>query len=207
VSPAPSTSSDIAAAQAAGAIAARLADPAVVNALGSILDHVDLLAILIEGLDQMISRSDVIGDSIVESLAEVREAGGSAASPVDVGAVVQSGIQLAGVLPKATPGMVAAVESGAIDKILASGVVSGDALEQVAMLARGLVQGTEEFNSKGGIEVTGLLSASKLLKDPDIRRTLSFFATVAKAIGQQIQAGPVPVDPTTFTNSPGTTAH
>lgn len=193
------------AAQAAGAIAARLSDPATVNALASILDHADLLAILVEGLDQMVSRSEVIGDSIVESLAEVREAGSAASSPVDIGAVVQSGIQLAGVLPKATPGMVAAVESGAIDKLLASGVVSGQALDQVAMLARGLVQGTEDYD-RSPVEISGLMSLTKLLKDPDIRRSLSFFATVAKAIGKQIEIGPVPVDESTLTQTLGTEA-
>jgi hypothetical protein len=200
-----SSSYDASSAQAAGAIAARLSDPATVNALGSILDHVDLLAILIEGLDQMVSRSEVIGDSIVESLAEVRGAGESSASAVDIGAVVQSGIALAGVLPKATPGMVAAVESGAIDKLLASGVVSGQALDQVAMLARGLVTGTEDFGNNP-VEVNGLLSLTKLLKDPDIRRSLSFFATVAKAIGKQIEAGPVPVDTDTYLHTPGSDA-
>jgi|GEM_PF-623714 len=205
MSPASSTY-DASSAQAAGAIAARLSDPATVNALGSILDHVDLLAILIEGLDQMVSRSEVIGDSIVDGLAEVRGATESTARPVDVGAVVRSGIALAGVLPQATPGMVAAVESGAIDKLLASGVVSGEALDQVAMLARGLVKGTEDFGNSP-VEVNGIMSLPKLLKDPDIRRSLSFFATVAKAIGKQIEIGPVPVDIASTLKTPGSDAH
>ena len=45
--------------------------------------------------------------------------------------------------------------------------------------------GSERF-AKDPIEVGGMFSLLGLLKDPDINRSLSFFATVAKSVGQEL---------------------
>lgn len=169
------------------ALSEKLDDPQVASALVRLLDHMDLLALLTEGLDQFVARSEVIGDSLVAGLTEIREAEG--ADSVDLGALVSSGMSLARALPQAAPGMVYAVESGAMDKLLASGVVSAEALPQVEMLARATARGSAEF-ARNPIEVGGALSLLRLLKDPDINRALSFFATVAKTVGQELAANP-----------------
>lgn len=54
------------------ALAERLLDPKTADALNTLLDHVDLLATLVSGLDAMISRGDVITDSLGSGLAELR---------------------------------------------------------------------------------------------------------------------------------------
>jgi hypothetical protein len=171
------------------ALSERLADPQVANALASLLGHADLLALLVEGLDQFLARSEIIGDSLLSGIVELRSAvEGNAAfkqSGVSVGELTDAAASLAAVLPRATPGIVAAVESGAVDKLLASGVVSAEALDQMELLARGLVRGTEDFSSRP-VQVGGLLSIGRMLKDPDIARALSFFATVAKSVGQEL---------------------
>lgn len=173
----------------------RLQDPAVAGALISLLDHADLIALLVEGLDQFVERSEVIGDNLISGVSELRTAIGNtsalADSGVDLGALAHAGASLAAVLPKATPGLVAAIESGAIDKLFASGVVGPEAVDQVALLAKGLVGGGRAFRTRP-VEVGGVLSVLKLLKDPDINRAISFFATVAQSIGREIAAAPAP---------------
>lgn len=172
-------------------LSARLNDPVVAEALASLLDRAELLAVLMQGLDQFVARSEVIGDSLLASLAELRATADSttvlAGSQVDLMAVAEASASLAAVLPKAAPGMVAAVESGAIDKLFASGVVGTEAVDQVAVFAHGLVKGSRAFVSDP-VRVGGPLSLMRLLKDPDISRALSFFATITMSIGRELAA-------------------
>lgn len=179
------------------ALAERLQDPQVANALASLLDHADLLAILVEGLDQLVSRSEIIGDSLLANISDLRttveNAPGFKDSEVGVQAIAESAASLATVLPKAAPGMVAAVESGAIDRLLSSDLVSPDAVDQIAVLARGFARGKEDFDTRP-VEVGGPLALVRLLRDPDITRALSYFATIAKAVGQEM-ARPSPHTP------------
>ena len=55
----------------------------------------------------------------------------------------------------------------------------------IRVLARGLVQGGEDAATRP-VEVNGPLSLLKLLKDPDVNRAISYFATVARAIGREL---------------------
>lgn len=174
---------------AQSALSARLNDPQVANSLASLLDHADLLALLVEGLDQLVARSEIIGDSLLSNITDLRSTVENNPALKDSGVSMQelteSAASLAAVLPKAAPGMVSAVESGAIDRLLSSDLVSPAAVEQIAVLARGFVRGKDEFASRP-VEVGGPLSLVKLLKDPDINRALSYFATVAKAVGREL---------------------
>jgi len=60
----------------------------------------------------------------------------------------------------------------------------------VQVLARAFVKGSEEFQRRP-IEVGGPVSLLRLLRDPDVSRALSFFATVAKSVGKEL-ADPTP---------------
>ena len=185
------TTADMETAAVPAALAERLADPQVAGALATLLDHADLLAVIVEGLDQFVGRSEVIGDSLISGIQELRGPDGvAAASPVDLAAVAGAGVQMASILPQAAPGMVEAVESGAVDKLFATAVVSAEALPQVQVLARAFVKGSEEFQRRP-IEVGGPVSLLRLLRDPDVSRALSFFATVAKSVGKEL-ADPTP---------------
>lgn len=178
---------------ATSALAARLNDPQVANSLASLLDHADLLALLVQGLDGFIARSEIIGDSLLANITDLRSTVENnpaiKESGVDLQSLADAGASLAAVLPQAAPGMVSAVESGVIDKLLASGIFGPDALGQIELLARGLVRGGDTFNRQP-VEVGGPVSLLRVLKDPDVSRALSFFATVAKAIGQELAAAP-----------------
>jgi hypothetical protein len=146
----------------------KLQEPAVAAAVTSLLDHADLVAVLLEGLDQFVARSETIGESLFASVDELRStvSGNAALGGLDTAGLLDSAQRLAG-----------------------SGIVSPAAIDSVAMVARGLVAGGERFK-QDPVAVTGLLSLARLLKDPDLRRAISFGATVAKSIGQELEAAP-----------------
>ena len=173
------------------ALADRLHDPAVVNALTSLLDHADLLALLVVGLDGFIARSEVIGDNLVDGIDELRGAAQyeESDSGLDVRALTDAGKSIARSLPQAAPCIAAAIESGVLEKLVASGVLGEESIDQVALLGRGLAKGATAYATRP-VEVGGPLSLLKLLKDPDISRAISYFATVAQTIGQELASAP-----------------
>ncbi|MDO5503931.1 MAG: DUF1641 domain-containing protein [Actinomycetia bacterium] len=179
--PATSVASDPAA-----QLAERLSDPGVANSLNTLLDHVDLLALLVSGLDQLVARSDVIGDSLAAGLAELRGVSESAGAGVDIAGIATSGGQLASVLPKLAPQLVAVVESGAVDKALATLEVSTEALPQVEMLAETLQKGTARFETDP-VTVGGPVSLVRQLRDPEISTALSYLLTMAKTLGAELR--------------------
>lgn len=164
---------------ASAELSARLHDPAVAASLVTLLDHADLLAIIAVSLDGFIARSDVIGDSLVDGVTELRAVMGATAaeSDFDPAALLSAVKSLAGSLPQLAPSVVAAVESGAFD--------------QVNALVAGLAQGSAEFETSP-VQVTGALSLLRLLKDPDINRAISYAATVARALGRELGATAAP---------------
>lgn len=156
-------------------LVAKLAEPGVTESLTSLLSHADLIAILVEGLDGLLSRSELIGNSLLEGFAELqttaKENEALAGSDINLEELLGSVLQLAAIVPKAAPGLADAAATGAVDKL--------------ALLGHGLVKGDDRFASDP-VKVGGPISLLRLLKDPDINRALSYFATVAKAVGQEL---------------------
>ncbi len=173
-------------------LAERLQDPQVLGALTTLLDHADLLAVLVEGMDQFISRSEVIGNSLLAGIQELRDVAQpdpDSARP-GLAEIAGAGASLASVLPQAAPRLVAAVETGSLDKLLDTAEVSAEAMDQMQMLARALIAGSKRFEHQP-VEVSGPVSMVKALRDPDVSRAISFFITIAKSVGQEL-AGQTP---------------
>ena len=70
--------------------------------------------------------------------------------------------------------------------------VGPEALDQVALLARGLVPRQRATSPTARSRSPVRSPLIRRLKDPDVDRALSFFATVAKAVGQELAAPPTP---------------
>lgn len=158
----------------------RLDDPQVAAALTNLLDHADLLAILIVGLDGLVGRSETIGAAIAEGITDLRGLAGSGN-----GDIVASLTTLSGMLPKLEPMLSQVLESGLLDSVLDSGITDPAMITEISRIGRGLTAGAEAAQSDP-IVVNGLFSAMKLLKDPDIQRAVSYFAAVAKSIGVEL---------------------
>lgn len=65
-------------------LAERLLDPKTADALNTLLDHVDLLATLVSGLDGLISRGDIITDSLGTGLQELRGSNGKGGGAIEL---------------------------------------------------------------------------------------------------------------------------
>lgn len=161
----------------------RLDDPQVAAALTNLLDHADLLAILIVGLDGLVGRSETIGAALIEGIDDLRGIAGNGNG--ELSGVVASLTALSGALPKLTPAVTQMVDSGVIDSVLQSGITDPALMNEVSRIGRGLTAGAASAKTDP-IEVNGIFSAVKLLKDPDIQRAVSYFAAVAKSIGVEL---------------------
>src|SRR4051794_30682548 len=69
------------------ALVERLDDPVVAESLNTLLDHADLLAVLVSGLNGLVSRGDTITDSIADGVVELRSVAGGDGMP-DLGTLL-----------------------------------------------------------------------------------------------------------------------
>ncbi|MDO5627065.1 MAG: DUF1641 domain-containing protein [Mobilicoccus sp.] len=171
-------------------LAARLSDPKVAEALTTVLEHADLLAVLVEGLDGLLRRTELIGENVTDV---AREAVSMAvAQPYYKDAVnlpytqiATSLVEVAAVVPRAVPGLLHFVNSGVIENVIDSDMVTPEAVDAVSVVARGMVRGTDRWRV-APLPVTGPVTLTRLLRDADIQRAISYAACVAKAVGQEL---------------------
>lgn len=163
------------------ALIARLDDPQVAASLSLILDHADLLATLVVGLDGMIRRGDVIGDNVVSALDEVKGAAAGYKLPdVDLGALRTTLTELTTTLLAAAP---------TFTKLLQSPLTDPQTIEVMADVGDAVVEArtATAADPRGPKGVFGLM---KMVKDPDVSRGLGFMIHVARAFGQRLAAQP-----------------
>ena len=151
-------------------ISERLNDPKVAASLAVLLDHADLIAVLVEALDGFVARSEVISDSLASSVGELRAA-----------------VANSGALDEAETNIAQLVDT--TKAILASDLLKPESLNQLSVLARGLGKGGQRYEA-APVAVGGIFSLGRLLKDPDIKRAISYGATLAKAVGAELNAAP-----------------
>ncbi|PND57913.1 hypothetical protein CRM90_10660 [Mycobacterium sp. ENV421] len=142
----------------------RLDDPAVAEALNTLLDHAELLAVLVSGLDGFIRRGDTISNSLSSALTELKGAplgsavpGAAALKGVDIQALAASLAALSATLVAATPVLSA----------LGEAVVDAKAAATVA-------------------PPKGLFGLWKVTKDPDVGRGMNFMIQVARSFGRRV---------------------
>lgn len=163
------------------ALVARLDDPAVADSLHSLLDHADLLAILLVGLNDLISRGDTITDSLAEAAGELRDAEQPAF--VDVGQLVTAARRLGGMAP-------ALVDQLAVfGTLLGSDLADPRVIDIAATASRAIVRGAEQAQATQA-KVSGVRALLHVLKDEDVSRALGFVVAIAKALGQELKSPP-----------------
>ena len=173
---------------AGDALRAKLDDPAVAASLTQILNHADLLAVLVESVDGFLQRSEIIGNSLLESLGDFKLMEQSDDNPLKGINLKELGSALAQVAqsaPRVTPALTKVVDSGLIDAVMDSGITEPAVIDQVGKLGRGLAKGAE-LAETNPIRVGGPLALLKQLKDPDIARGMSFFLNVLKSMGAEL---------------------
>jgi uncharacterized protein YjgD (DUF1641 family) len=128
---------------------ARLDEPQVAAAVSHLLDHADLLAVLLVGLDGLVSRTETIGDSLADSVGDLRELAASFPRPdgVSGGDVVAGLVTMSTVLPKVAGPLARIADSGVLDRVVESGLL--DSLAAHADLLAILLVGLDGFVKRG----------------------------------------------------------
>lgn len=162
-------------------VIARLDDPRIASSLSLILDHADLLATLIVGLDSLLRRADVISDSLASGVAEIRDlaAAGNGQRPwpsVDLAAVSDSITRLSAAAVDATP---------ALDRLLHSPLTDPQTAGVLAEIGEALLEGKQAVaaDPRGP---KGVLALMRVTKDPDVSRGLGFMIQIARAFGKRL---------------------
>jgi hypothetical protein len=156
--------------------------------LNSLLEHADLLAILLTGLDAMLRRSDVIGDSLTSTVGEfaqgVKAASADETIPgldrlrrMDLSELARGAEALSDKVIGAAPAMNVLLSSRLTEPESAEVLVAlGDALVEARCAATGRGDGPR-----------GLFGILKAAKDPDVARGIGFLLQTMKSFGRQLK--------------------
>ena len=148
----------------------RLDDPTVAASLNALLDHADLLAVLVTGLDGFVRRGDLITDSLTSAVNDFK------------------GVSVAGVLPgaEALKGVDVQGWTQTLVTLSNSLVVAAPALNTLLLqVGQAVAEGKEAAAADPG-GPKGLFGLWKVTKDPDVARGLGFMIQVARAFGRQV---------------------
>lgn len=151
----------------------RLNEPQTAASLHLLLDNVELLAVLISGIDGLARKGEIIGDTLAEVLHEVRAAG--RATGLDV---KETSRQLATLIPTL------AEASPAINRILDSPIVEPEPIAVLSETAVALVKGLKA--AQDNQTMVGLRGLIKATRDPDVQRGLGFVIEVARVFGRDL---------------------
>jgi hypothetical protein len=165
---------------AGDAVVAKLEDPRVAQALCDLLEHADLLAILVTGLDGMVRRGDTITGGLAKTVGDWRGALAAASQdgePVDLEKLAASLRTLSAAISDATPGL---------ESLFRSDLTDPRAVEVASAMARSLIDGAEAAKDDPGRPM-GVLALLRALKDEDVSRGLNFMLHVAKAFGRHLK--------------------
>lgn len=166
-------------------VRAKLDEPQVAQALSALLEHADLLAILVTGLDGLLRRSDEIGDSLTSTVGEftdgVRAASRSESIPeiealrkVDLAALARSLAALSDKAINAVP---------ALDALLGSRLTDPQAAAVLVALGDAVV----EARTGGAAAPHGVFGLVKATRDPDVVRGVGFLLQVTKSFGRRLR--------------------
>ena len=151
----------------------RLNAPTVAASLNSLLDNIELLAVLVAGLDGLARKGEVIGDTIAEVLDQIRST--TQSTGLDP---MQAAQQLGTIIPTL------AAASPAINRILESPIVEPEPIDILSETAVALVDGLKAAEAKKTrLGLRGLLRATR---DKDVQRGLGFVVEVAKVFGRDL---------------------
>jgi hypothetical protein len=156
----------------------QLDDPRVAGALKELLKHADLLAVLVVGLNGLVTRGDTIADSLAGAVGELRGVtdGSKPWEGIDLAGLATSLATLSGSVIGATP---------ALNSLLSSQLTDPQAVEVISQLAQALVEGKAEA-AKAPAGPTGVFGLLRILKDEDVSRGLGYLVGVAKSFGRQL---------------------
>lgn len=164
---------DTSAHQPVDAVTERLNDPAVAASLVTLLDNAELLSTLVLGLSGMMERGDMIMDAVAEGVNDFKRAG--AGRPEGAPSLAQLG-EVVSDLGNAAP---------ALTRITESAMVHPETIDLLSMISEASTEGARNARAQEP-EITGLISAAKTLRDPEVQRGLGFVIEIARSLGRRM---------------------
>lgn len=157
----------------------RLNDPVVAQAVVLLLDHVEGLAVLAMGTDGFLRRGNTIMDTLADALGDAKAV--AAASDLDLATAREQAQQLLRLTGSV------AESSGDISMLLQSGMLRGEVLTLLGQTADALVEAREQATDAEP-EITGPVSAFRVLRDPEVQKGLTFLVGVARSLGRRMDS-------------------
>ncbi len=169
-------------------VRAKLDDPRVAASLNDLLEHADLLAILVSGLDGLVRRSDEISESLTAAIGELKsDANGASITQSIPGVEALRAVDLAGLAGSfATLSDKVIGATPALDSLLSSRLTDPQATEVLTQLGDALVE-AKSATARNAEGPKGFFGMLKAMKDPDVARGLGFMLQVAKSFGRQLR--------------------
>ncbi|GAB22334.1 hypothetical protein GOPIP_030_00040 [Gordonia polyisoprenivorans NBRC 16320 = JCM 10675] len=156
-------------------LADRLADPEVADSLMSLLDHADLVAILVEGVDGILRRGDDLSNTLIDAMSEARATLTADDSPF-------AGINADEVKDAARSAVALAKQAGPLLAALAdSGAVNAGTVGAAGRLAGAL--GDADATYSAGMSVPSAWGIARALRDRNVRSGLAYLLEVARSLG------------------------
>jgi Protein of unknown function (DUF1641) len=164
----------------------KLQEPRIVEALVTLLDKSDKLAMFTEALEGFLVRSDGLFESISRSVVQVRKAGagafGKSLEKIDLDDIKSASGQLQGMLPLMRD---LVSELGALKQ---AGVFDADVVAILGRTGRAMAATVRDPKARSN-ETRGIFSLLGLLKDPDVARSLNFLISFARHFGGNLNDG------------------
>jgi hypothetical protein len=174
------TAPDPTALDPAATVLARLNEPGTAESLHRLLDHLDLLAILVVGLDGLLRRGDTIAESLGSAVREVIPADGP---PVDIGQLLSLGQQSVA----AAPALLAMLP--VVERVAASDLGDPRLVDLASAVSRAAVTAAADADTG---RMKGVRALWRAYRDEDVARALAFTVSVAKALGRELDQTPTP---------------
>ncbi len=157
------------------AVIDRLGDPEVSESLLVLLDHADLLAVVVKSIDEFLRRADEIGETLGDAIGELRTVANASDGPL-------SGIDRDQLARTARALRSAAEQVGpAVETAVASGALSADTVSAVGRLGSALA--AADASHRAGTTPSSLRGLIGNLRDPEVRNGLGYLLAMAKSIG------------------------
>ncbi|HFC11868.1 MAG TPA: DUF1641 domain-containing protein [Anaerolineae bacterium] len=169
-----------------------LGNPKTLEAIISLMGNMDKLSFAVEAADGFIQRSDTIMGNVSDSVNDAR----AVSQGSDFNKILQALPQLANATPQlidtatqlapilTSDSVQNFINSGALEKLLNSGILSADTIDMVGKLGTSMADSytvTQRNQTK-----VGPLGLFKLLRDPEAQKALGLLAEFSKQFGQKL---------------------
>ncbi len=169
-----------------------LSDPKALEAITSIVQNIDKIAFSIEAIDGFLQRSDAIIENVAGG---IKDASGA----VDTANLVallrtlpqfmEAAPQLIEVTNQLVPVIASEpvqnfINSGALDRLVESGILSSQTVGVVGYAGQSLVHSYDTTKTRD--TQIGLMGLFKASRDPDVQKALGFLVEFGKQFGREI---------------------